>query len=291
MFNRKAFADLLKKAIGERTTTAYADITGVNRTYISKLLNKKLSNPPSPDIIRKLADAAYGVTYEEFMAAAGYLTPIDEESWESLKLHTKKLGPKLLQVIYDNIPKYMPSNYKDIDLEELKKILKNLILEGYEDIPMEDKIQFSTALRDIISYYHLVENKKQIELLDALEDNNTNITAGGQPLTQEQRVNLLAAIDNLSSFEKRIEHQKQKTREMLDLYEKKDKELDILKDKQQRVESAISDDPELLNFWQELKHREDLQLLLKQVRPLPPDAIKRIIKYIKMVEDEESMED
>jgi transcriptional regulator with XRE-family HTH domain len=60
---------------------------------------------------------------------------------------------------------------------------------------------------------------------------------------------------------------------------------------EQRIESAISDDTELLEFWQELKEREDLQLLFKQVKPLPPDAIKRIIKYIKMVEDEEAMED
>ncbi len=60
---------------------------------------------------------------------------------------------------------------------------------------------------------------------------------------------------------------------------------------EQRIESAILDDPELLEFWQELKLRDDLQLLFKQVKPLPPEAIKRIIKYIKMVEDEESKED
>lgn len=74
MFNKLKFADLLLKAIGDRTASAYAEITGVNRTYISKLLNEKLDNPPGPDILNKLASAAHGgVTYEELMNAAGYL--------------------------------------------------------------------------------------------------------------------------------------------------------------------------------------------------------------------------
>ena len=57
------------------------------------------------------------------------------------------------------------------------------------------------------------------------------------------------------------------------------------------IEAAISDDPELLEFWQELVKREDLQLLFKQVKPLSPGSIKKIIKIIKAIEDEEAMED
>lgn len=57
------------------------------------------------------------------------------------------------------------------------------------------------------------------------------------------------------------------------------------------IEAALIDDPELLEFWQELSKREDLQLLFKQVRTLSQDTIRRIIRYIKMVEDEEAMED
>lgn len=75
MFDKKEFSKLLKKAIGNRTTTEYADESGVNRTYISKLLNKKLNNPPSPEILKRLAEVAHnGVTYEDFMIAAGYFT-------------------------------------------------------------------------------------------------------------------------------------------------------------------------------------------------------------------------
>ncbi|MCL6479739.1 MAG: helix-turn-helix domain-containing protein [Peptococcaceae bacterium] len=57
------------------------------------------------------------------------------------------------------------------------------------------------------------------------------------------------------------------------------------------IENAISDDTELLEFWQELVQREDLQLLFKQVKPLSPNSIKKIIRVIKAIEDEEAMED
>jgi len=74
VFDKRRFANLLKEAIGDRTTPKYADLTGVNRTYISKLLNEKLSSPPSPKIIKRLASDAYNnLLYEDLMDAAGYL--------------------------------------------------------------------------------------------------------------------------------------------------------------------------------------------------------------------------
>jgi transcriptional regulator with XRE-family HTH domain len=73
VFNKKKFAELLLKAIGGRTATNYADLSGVNRTYISKLLNEKLNNPPSPEIIKRLTSIAHGgVEYRDLMIAAGH---------------------------------------------------------------------------------------------------------------------------------------------------------------------------------------------------------------------------
>lgn len=56
------------------------------------------------------------------------------------------------------------------------------------------------------------------------------------------------------------------------------------------IKEAISDDPELLEFFQELSERDDLQIMFKQTKNLSSDSIRRIIKYIKMVEDEEAKE-
>ena len=63
------------------------------------------------------------------------------------------------------------------------------------------------------------------------------------------------------------------------------------KDLQQVMINAVSDDPELSQFLEQILKREDLKVLYRQTKDLSPDAIKRIIKYIKLVEDEEATED
>ncbi|WP_434565126.1 helix-turn-helix domain-containing protein [Thermoanaerobacterium thermosaccharolyticum] len=56
------------------------------------------------------------------------------------------------------------------------------------------------------------------------------------------------------------------------------------------ITDAVSDDPELAEFWNDLKQREDLKLLFKQTRNLSPKAIKQVMRIIKAIEDEESGE-
>lgn len=59
----------------------------------------------------------------------------------------------------------------------------------------------------------------------------------------------------------------------------------------EKIKAAITDDPDLLAFWEELSQREDLQLMFKQVRDLTPNSIKKIVRIIKAIEDEEANED
>ncbi|MDI6604079.1 MAG: helix-turn-helix transcriptional regulator [Thermoanaerobacteraceae bacterium] len=56
------------------------------------------------------------------------------------------------------------------------------------------------------------------------------------------------------------------------------------------ITGVLSDDPELAEFWNELKEREDLKLLFKQTRNLSPKAIKQVMRIIKAIEEEESNE-
>jgi transcriptional regulator with XRE-family HTH domain len=58
----------------------------------------------------------------------------------------------------------------------------------------------------------------------------------------------------------------------------------------QIVSDSLSGSDELVQFWDELKDREELQILFKQTRDLSPEAIKKIIRIIKAIEDEESQE-
>ena len=58
-----------------------------------------------------------------------------------------------------------------------------------------------------------------------------------------------------------------------------------------QIALALEDDEELQEFFTELSQREELKLLFNQVKPLKKETIKRIIRYIKIVEDEESLND
>lgn len=64
----------------------------------------------------------------------------------------------------------------------------------------------------------------------------------------------------------------------------------ILRGAETKIRDAIAEDNELLNFFKEISQRDELRLLFSQVKPLKKDTIKRILKYIKLVEDEEAGE-
>lgn len=54
-------------------------------------------------------------------------------------------------------------------------------------------------------------------------------------------------------------------------------------------ETAYSEeDPEEKAFWHEAAKRDDIQLLLNEVKDLPPSAIRHLIKYVRLVHDEEN---
>lgn len=57
-----------------------------------------------------------------------------------------------------------------------------------------------------------------------------------------------------------------------------------------RVDAALKDDPELLEFWQEVKRNPNLILILKGLRNAPDKDIRKVIQLIKIVREEESRE-
>jgi transcriptional regulator with XRE-family HTH domain len=62
-------------------------------------------------------------------------------------------------------------------------------------------------------------------------------------------------------------------------------------DSADKIAESLNDDPELAQFWDSLKDREDLKLLFKQTRDMSPNDIKKIIRIIKAIEDEEDRND
>ncbi|WP_449240556.1 helix-turn-helix domain-containing protein [Desulfoscipio gibsoniae] len=61
---------------------------------------------------------------------------------------------------------------------------------------------------------------------------------------------------------------------------------DVRESPEKIVELSLQDDLELLEFWSELKKRKDLQLLFKQVKPMTPEGVKKVIRIIKALEEE-----
>jgi transcriptional regulator with XRE-family HTH domain len=56
------------------------------------------------------------------------------------------------------------------------------------------------------------------------------------------------------------------------------------------IHSVILTDKILTDFWTAFPQRSELQILLKQITDLSPEAIHRLIRYIKMVEKEEALD-
>jgi len=81
MFNTSKFRKLIEKARGDRSNSEYARESNVSRTYISQSINKSLEKPPSPEILKNLANVARNnITYKQLMDAAGYLEGITEDN-------------------------------------------------------------------------------------------------------------------------------------------------------------------------------------------------------------------
>ena len=144
MFDQNKFASILKE-INEtyNTMTDFGKSASFDRTYISKYINKKLSNPPTPKILEKIAKASNGVTtYSELMDICGYL---DIPSRKTIK-----------KQIYDsNKIEIINHNFSD---DEIKIIEDYLLSDSSEPDNNQKFNRFEKLL------YSLEEDKKNFLL-------------------------------------------------------------------------------------------------------------------------------
>lgn len=75
MYNQETLINILKKIQGERSLNKFAEDINVDSAYLSRIFNYKRTNPPTPDILKKMADNSRGLTtYMELMIICGYIT-------------------------------------------------------------------------------------------------------------------------------------------------------------------------------------------------------------------------
>lgn len=182
MFNQDKFAEILNKINSTyNSMTEFAEKASFDRTYISKYINKKLKNPPSPKILEKLANASNGVTtYYELMSICDYIRTHD--------LFSDEIHPSLVNAFKETFVEYGISS-EDVDaIEKLSKSSDNdkdkkisYILSKYSDSVMEEvfctlevnrqnlsnEIEFFRPIKKYINSLKLnyLENKQAFPLL------------------------------------------------------------------------------------------------------------------------------
>lgn len=117
MFHKIKFRDILIKIKNEKfdTITEFALKSKVNRTYLSQYINGLLNAPPSPKILKKIADVSEGITtYQELMQICGYINEefsiSDHLSAEEYAEMTKKNGSISLEEKAQRMLDYMEKN-------------------------------------------------------------------------------------------------------------------------------------------------------------------------------------
>lgn len=74
MFNTELLSSLIKKSQGDISLNNFAGQCKISSSTLSRIINNKNSCPPAPGTLQKIAFAAHnGVTYDDLMAAAGYM--------------------------------------------------------------------------------------------------------------------------------------------------------------------------------------------------------------------------
>lgn len=75
MFNKNKFAEILQEIISQYDSISnFAEKSSLDRTYLSKYINKKLEHPPSPDILRRISDNSNNIIdYLNLMYICNYL--------------------------------------------------------------------------------------------------------------------------------------------------------------------------------------------------------------------------
>lgn len=207
MFNLKRFSSILQKITNTYTSISeFAEKSEVNRTYLSKYINMKLNNPPTPKILQKIADTSNGIcTYEELMYVCGYLNTYNTDDIKIFfDTNTNKKKPSFfLNIQYeDNLTKE-----ETFAFQEIYELFKDCLLNNKE-------LSWEIIKNKNTLSYHKLSNRKNLDkqiqlILDSIhglktsneiaknKNLDTNISSdnllkkiGATPLSNIQTVNI-----------------------------------------------------------------------------------------------------
>jgi transcriptional regulator with XRE-family HTH domain len=145
MFQKEKFRDCLLQARGKRTNETFSKESGVSRAYISAYLNLKRNDPPTPEIIRRLAKASKNnVTYENLMIAAGFLD-------ENYYIDSSYIKEESSEKVYNNNKNIMLDDIESLSPESKKELEKYIQLLKLKDTLDKSKDEMSSVLMSDVS--------------------------------------------------------------------------------------------------------------------------------------------
>lgn len=179
-FNKEEFSKILLRIKDTYASlNQMAEKTGVTSAYLSKLIRLMYKNPPSLEIIKKIADNSNNVTdYEELMHACGY---IDDSLYKGIQAirYLEKNDPPM-QVYKD-----FRSAIDSLSLDELKNFIKNnmcsLKKEQLENMLLLQESSIKIALQEDKNINKKESNiilnnlKECLKLLASLEQPTSNV--------------------------------------------------------------------------------------------------------------------
>lgn len=156
MFDQDKFANILKKINSTYATmTDFGKNASFDRTYISKYINKKLSNPPTPKILEKIAKASHGITnYNELMHICGYLSVYNSDNIDIFAENNNQEKPYLFLNIKDNYNDL--SKEENFSLQEIFEIFKERLMNNQE-------INWEIIQSNKDLSYHKLSNKENLK--------------------------------------------------------------------------------------------------------------------------------
>ncbi|MGG2057364.1 helix-turn-helix transcriptional regulator [Lysinibacillus pakistanensis] len=144
------FGTLLKSLREEKglTLTQLGDLTGYSNPYLSQIESGKRKKTPSPELIKKLADALGNGTYVKMLEAAGYHELAERETLKS---------------IYDDFG----SEYSAVELHQRNQTLQRAL--DIKNLLEQKDIDFEA--QNITPKYngHLLTEQDQVRILKMLE--------------------------------------------------------------------------------------------------------------------------
>lgn len=178
MFNKKEFSNILQKiSTTYSSISEFAEKSGVNRTYISKYINMKLDNPPTPKILEKIADASNGIiTYKRLMLICNYISDtLDAIAGESIEMFSNPYIDKSVctpseKYIYDII-----YTYSILETTNYTSSQKEKIIDSYNYIKSDKEYSKYISKNENYKKQYYEKNQKDY-LLDKSDIRNPENT-------------------------------------------------------------------------------------------------------------------